>query len=68
MVSLVLSGLLLMSSVSPACLSQVYDLWPRETEQKHVKIANEGAGRSTGKETRSDYDEDVQTGPSPTTV
>lgn len=68
MVSLVLSGLLLMSSVSPACLSRVYDLWSRETEQKHVKIANEGAGRSQGKKTRSDYNEDGRMGPSPTTL
>lgn len=49
MVSLVLSGLLLMASVSPVCLSRVYDLWSREAEQKHVKIANEGVGRSTDK-------------------
>lgn len=33
-----------------------------------MKIANEGAGRSTGKKTRRDYDEDVQMGPSPTTL
>jgi len=67
MVSLVLAGLLLMSSVSRACLSRVYDLWSRETEKKHVKTANEDAGRSTGKKTRSDYDEGVQVRPSPTT-
>lgn len=57
-----------MCSVSPACLSWVYDLWSRETEQKHVKIANKGAGRSTGKKPRSDCDGDVQMGPSPTTL
>ena len=45
----------------------MYDLWSRETEKKHVKTANEDAGRSTGKKTRSDYDEGVQVRPSPTT-
>lgn len=55
-----------MSPVSPARLPAVYDLWSRETEQKHGKIADEGAGRSTGKKTRGDCDEGVRMGPFPT--